>query len=392
MVFNRIAPPKHKRAHYFLNKGLFADLNSFCDLEKRISSLPEVERGDAFEVFAEAYFKTQNIDQVKEIWPEKQLPVNLRDRFGIQTDAGVDGIFLTHQGLYKAYQVKFRTNRTALTWDRDGLGKFFGQTDRVNGRVLFTNSIDLSHVVKNRVDFYSIKGTELDKLDQADFKTIEHWLKSGVIIRENKSPYPDQIQAVNDIIQEFNINDRATAIMACGTGKTFVALWVAEKMEVQTILVLLPSLALVRQVLGDWSKENSWEAFNFLCVCSDSSVIKELDETILHRYDLNFPVTTQTEDVARYLLNRNISQKIIFSTYQSCHVVAQAMPDGFSFDLAIFDEAHKTASREAAHYAFALQDKNISIKKRLFLTATPRHYNINKKDKEGRSASCFFYG
>ncbi len=389
MVFNKIASPKHKQAYYFFNKGLFANLSSFVELENRISGLPEMDRGNAFEVFAEAYFKTQNIDQVKEIWPEKQLPQNLRDQFGIQTDAGVDGVFLTHQGLYKAYQVKFRTNRTALTWDSDGLGKFFGQTDRVSERVLFTNSIDLSHVVKNRVDFYSIKGTELDKLDQSDFKTIEHWLESGSIIRKNKSPYPYQIQAISDLIQEFNINDRATAIMACGTGKTFVALWVAEKMEAQTILVLLPSLALVRQVLDDWSKANNWEAFNFLCVCSDATVIEDLDETILYRYDLNFPVTTQAEDVERYLLNRNISRKIIFSTYQSCHVVAQAMSEGFSFDLAIFDEAHKTASREAAHYAFALQDKNISVKKRLFLTATPRHYNINKKDKEGNQRLVF---
>ena len=61
----------------------------------------------------------------------------------------------------------------------------------------------------------------------------------------------------------------------------------------------------------------------------------------------------------------------------------------FSFDLAIFDEAHKTASRQGANYAFALQDKNLSIKKRLFLTATPRHYNVNKKDKEGDQRLVF---
>ena len=29
--------------------------------------------------------------------------------------------------------------------------------------------------------------------------------------------------------KSLRINDRATAIMACGTGKTLVALWVAEK-------------------------------------------------------------------------------------------------------------------------------------------------------------------
>ena len=67
MVFNKIASPKHKQAYYFFNKGLFANLSSFVELENRISGLPEMDRGNAFEVFAEAYFKTQNIDQVKEI-------------------------------------------------------------------------------------------------------------------------------------------------------------------------------------------------------------------------------------------------------------------------------------------------------------------------------------
>ena len=171
--------------------------------------------------------------------------------------------------------------------------------------------------------------------------------------------------------------------MACGSGKTLVALWTAEKKDAQTILVLLPSLALVRQTLHDWAKENSWDDFNYLCVCSDATVIKGIDETVLCQHDLDFPVTTQREVVQQFLNNKNSSRKIIFSTYQSCQIVAQAMPKGFAFDLAIFDEAHKTASREGANYAFALQDTNLPIKKRLFLTATPRHYNVNKRDKEG---------
>ena len=94
------------------------------------------------------------------------------------------------------------------------------------------------------------------------------------MIKENYSPRPHQSDAIDAIVKELDVNNRATAIMACGTGKTLVALWVAEKKDAQTILVLLPSLALVRQTLHDWAKENRWDNFNYLCVCSDVTVIK----------------------------------------------------------------------------------------------------------------------
>jgi predicted helicase len=48
---------------------------------------------------------------------------------------------------------------------------------------------------------------------------------------------------------------------------------------------------------------------------------------------------------------------------------------------------NKTAGREG-RYAFALDDKNLAIRKRLF-TATPRHYNPLRKDKEGDARLVF---
>ena len=74
---------------------------------------------------------------------------------------------------------------------------------------------------------------------------------------------------------------------------------------------------------------------------------------------------------------------MIFSTYQSASVVGAAMKPGETFDFAVFDEAHKTAGREGRNFAFALDDKNLSIRKRLFLTATPRHFDIRHRNKDG---------
>ena len=53
------------------------------------------------------------------------------------------------------------------------------------------------------------------------------------------------------------------------------------------------------------------------------------------------------------------------------------------FDIAIFDEAHKTAERTMTRFSFALRNDNLKVRKRLFMTATIRRYNPMKKDKEG---------
>ena len=372
---------KHLKTKKFVDLGLFQDLQNFNQLENRISKLPVHERGDAFEVFAEAYFATQKLSQAAEIWPDKAIPVSLRDNLGLTSrDMGVDGIFRTKEDHYHAYQVKFRSGRTSLTWEE--LSTFMGISDRVKERVLFTNSIDLPALMQDRTDFYAIKGNDLDALDKTDFQCIEEWLKSGSIVFKRKDPLPHQNEALTNILSALKVSDRTTAVMACGTGKTLISLWVAERMGVNTILILLPSLSLVRQMLHVWMKETVWNDYSFLCVCSDQSVVKGIDEIVLHQSDLDFPVTTDSESVKKFLTGKS-KHKLVFSTYHSSKVVAEGLPHGFSFDLGIFDEAHKTAGREGTSFSFALKNENFPIKKRLFLTATPRHYDVNKRNKEG---------
>lgn len=72
--------PKHHKTSFFLKTGLFDNLSSFAELEERISELPTtVEVGDAFEVFAEAYFLTQKIEQAEEVWPFKAIPSSIKE-------------------------------------------------------------------------------------------------------------------------------------------------------------------------------------------------------------------------------------------------------------------------------------------------------------------------
>ncbi len=373
--------PKHQKTAKFIAQGLFKNIVNFKELEQRITNLSLTERGDAFEVFAEAYFATQKLSQAAEIWPDKAIPVSLRDSLGLTSrDMGVDGIIRTREDHYHAYQIKFRSGRANLTWEE--LSTFMGLSDRVQERILFTNSTDLPALMQDRTDFYAIKGTDLDALDKTDFQRIEEWLKSGNIVFKRKDPLPHQDEALTNIISALKISDRTTAVMACGTGKTLISLWVAERLCIDTILILLPSLSLVRQMLHVWMKETVWDDCSFLCVCSDQSVVKGFDEIVLHQSDLDFPVTTDSESVKKFLSGKS-KHKLVFSTYHSSKVVAEGLPNEFAFDLGIFDEAHKTAGREGTSFSFALKNENFPIKKRLFLTATPRHYDVSKRSKEG---------
>ena len=386
---------KHLAAARFLRNGLLDNLTAFGEIEARISALPTTkEIGDAFEVFAEAYLATQKIAQALEVWPFNAIPMDQRQTLSLDTgrDMGVDGTYETTDGELRAYQVKFRSNRTALTWEE--LSTFMGLTDQVAQRVLFTNSESLPALMQDRSGFVAIRGSDLDRLTVDDFAAMRQWLASGKAEVRRKQPLPHQKEALAKIASGLAENNRATVVMACGTGKSLVALWAAERFDGKSLLVLVPSLALVRQLLHEWLRETAWQQFTFMCVCSDPTVTKGVDDLVVHQADLDFPVTTESAVVRQFLGKPFNGARIVFSTYQSAQVVAEGMPVDESgnvlpFDLAIFDEAHKTASREGTRFSFALEDRNLPMRKRLFFTATPRHYDVRKKDKEGDSTMVY---
>ncbi len=171
--------------------------------------------------------------------------------------------------------------------------------------------------------------------------------------------------------------------MACGTGKTLVGLWLAEAREARRILVLVPSLALLRQTLHEWLRQTNLTKVAFQCVCSDPTVKRGTDEIQTIQSDLDFEVSTQPCQVREFLDAAFDGVKIVFSTYDSAHAVASALGKKEAFDLGIFDEAHKTAGSEAARNALALDDRRLRIRKRVFFTATPRRYSRVSRDAMG---------
>ena len=366
-----------------------AGVQSFAELEARIAALPtEQARGAALEIFAEACLATQRVYQAREVWPGNSMPSAIRQQLRLPiADMGVDGVFVTAADEAVCYQSKFRTGRPALTWTE--LSTFYGLADVGGRRLVFTNCDLVARVAEERLGAIFVRGSDLDRLTPEDFQVIEAWLAEQPATPQRKTPDPHQHVALDEIVGGLLRGPRATALMACGSGKTLVALWAAERLDARTVLILLPSLALVRQTLHVWLHETSWPDVQFLCVCSDPTVQGEEDSLLVRPSDLDFAVTTKSADVRRFLERPTDSVRLVFSTYQSSKVVAEGVVGLPPFDFAVFDEAHKTAGRDGAMFALAVKDENLPIARRLFMTATPRHYDVAKKDKFGESKVVF---
>ena len=383
--------PRHAATQNIIQTGVFSGLASFKELEDRIAALPEDwRRGDAFEVFAEAYLVTQRQHDAVEVWPFNSIPIKVLEQLSLlDRDYGIDGVFQTALDQTNAYQVKFRSSRRALTWRE--LSTFIGLADspHVRSRVLITNCDDLPAVINDRQGFFCVRGSDLDRLTPDDLKAIETWLLTSRIELPRKLPRPHQQEALNALVPALQLEDRISAIMACGTGKTLVALWIAEQMKCSKILLLVPSLALLRQTLHEWLHETKITKLAYLCVCSDPTVAQDFDSITATQADLDFEVSTKSGVVREFLDVPIVVIKVIFSTYQSAAVVAGALHSHEQFDLGIFDEAHKTAGRDGRNHGYALKDANIKIQKRLFMTATPRHYNPHSPNEEGEAKVVF---
>ena len=159
---------------------------------------------------------------------------------------------------------------------------------------------------------------------------------------------------------------RFTFHMACGTGKTFVGILAAASQQAKRVangvpfrvVVLVPSILLVHQIKAEWQKRHPHgAALRFLCVCSSGAT----DDV---------PTTRSAEEVASFLSVPD-ANAVVISTYHSVPILREAQNTAPGFDLAIFDEAHRTAG-SGGLMSHALDDENLRCARRLFFTATPR--------------------
>ncbi|MFH1003914.1 MAG: DEAD/DEAH box helicase family protein [Bacteroidota bacterium] len=349
---------------------------SWKELEKVIESLPTTkQRGDAFEEFVFAYLNIKKqLYQVKEVYMSTDIPTKYLTKYKIEKkDSGIDGLIIRDDDSAAAYQVKFRTGRAKPSYG--DLSKFWVEAKNTDYNYTIANCYSITDLSLKIAKHLQILVDEFDLLDANFFEEFFAFANNKTLKEKKKhTPHDFQKEIIKDVVSGFKKDDRGKLIAACGTGKTLTALWITEMMNNNTVLFLAPSLALIKQTLEAWADQAKFP-FSYLCVCSDKTVSSDLDDGDISTSELNIPVTTTPSEIVDFIKTKTNSKKYVFSTYQSLEVVAEAMSytNNFTFDLIIFDEAHRTAgAKETQLFGFALTNQSISSKKRLFMTATER--------------------
>jgi len=392
-------------------------------------SFSERDKGYRFERLMQSFLKTYPLYEGKftSIWLWNEFPS--RADFGSgDKDLGVDLVARTKDGDYWAVQCKCYQEEAAIDKPKvdtflSTSGRVFYDTQEAGKKVNFAYRLWIDTTKKgfNREAEATIQGQTppvgrlgyYDLLNASvDWQKLDEGLSGKKAAVKKYDPRPHQQAAISDVHNCLKTNDRGKLIMACGTGKTFTSLRIAEKETGDNgfILFLVPSIALLGQTLREWSDQCA-KPIHAICICSDVAVSKktETDDTSqITTTDLALPASTDIKNIERQYERARFFQKteggniVVFSTYQSIEVISkvqkainQKKKNSFVFDLIICDEAHRTtgvALTKKDESAFVkVHDNNfINSKKRIYMTATPRIYSeaAQKKAKEASAEIC----
>ena len=375
----------------------------------RKSSSTNSELGKNFEKFSMKFLTTDPV------WKEQFIRVVPFSEWAQKNsfranDIGIDlvGELIEDKGFVaiqcKCYQTDYRIQIGDLS-------NFIASATRTPfTKMLFIDTTEgawgsnAEELVRARTDFKRINLEHLrnSSIDWEDFSN--NFLKDGKVkLLPAKVIRPHQEEAISNVLLGFKKFDRGKMVMACGTGKTFTSLKIAEEIAGKggRVLLLVPSLALMSQTIREWFADSVVQ-LRAVAVCSDAQVGKsgtikrvnndKIDEnTDIDVRDLAIPVTTDHQELANQISGVDLKRmSVVFSTYQSISVVSNAqLKNEFpEFDLIICDEAHRTTGVKFAGQDdgnFVKVHNNLFIKgiKRLYMTATPRIFSEKAKAKAG---------
>lgn len=377
-------------------------------------SFSERDKGARFERLMQAYLLTdpQYAYRFKKVWLWEEFP-GKNDLGG--GDTGIDLVALTIDDDYWAIQCKCYQETSLI--DKPAVDSFLSTSSRTfknedlktvgfSHRLWIsttnkwgpnaTQAIKNQHPPVSRIHLHDLQDAPVD------WEKMESGVHGEIARITGRDLRDHQKEALDKTHQNFESADRGKLIMACGTGKTFTSLRIAENETNGSgmVLFLVPSISLLGQTLREWSTFAK-EPINAICICSDPDIskkkTKDEDTDTFSTVDLALPASTNPEEILKQLnsFKNKLGMTVVFSTYQSIEVIAKAqkviLENGFSeFDLIICDEAHRTTGLKIAGFdesAFTKVHDNdfIKAKKRLYMTATPRLYNDEVKSKAAQA-------
>lgn len=360
----------------------------------------ERDKGTAFEKLIKMFLETEPkyMATLSNVWMWKDFPYR-----GDMPDLGIDLVARTFDDQYWAIQCKFYDEEHVI--EKSEINSFLSNSSKffyIDG----TQRKYSYRLIASTTDHYN-KNAELEIRDQdpqvgrlgiSDLLESQiDWKKYSIMSKKmevigKKNPMKHQIDAINDVLNGFKTHDRGKLIMACGTGKTFTSLRIAEEQLKNddgefvggNVLFLVPSIALASQSLTEWSAQCRYK-FDAAVVCSDNKASKGENSI-----ELGYPSTTDVERLKSWynsILKNDRPLNFIFSTYQSIDVVSKFQKEtGIIFDLIICDEAHRTtgvtlSDEDESSFVKVHDNDFIKAKKRLYMTATPRIYADTAKMK-----------
>ena len=381
----------------------------------RTESFTEKEKGTKFERLMRSWLLTDpRYNELEKVWLWEEFPG--RKDFG-GTDTGIDLVAKTEMGDYWAIQCKCYAEDAAIdkpavdsflaTSSRTFINEVTFQTTRFSNRVWISTTnhwgSNAEEAIRNQEPPVTRVGMADLESSPVDWQKLMDGLTGNSALVEGKKPRKHQLDAISKAYTHYIVdgNDKGKLIMACGTGKTYTSLLIAEQLlgNKGLVLFMVPSIALLGQSLNAWSADAK-RPIKAVCICSDSKASRktgkdfdDMDDSII---DLAVPASTNPQSIASQLkkYRDHDGLVVVFSTYQSIDAVSAAQQEILSetngtygiFNFIICDEAHRTtgvkiADRDESNFTKIHSDDNVQGRKRLYMTATPRLYGESAKIK-----------
>lgn len=381
----------------------------------RSESFTQKDKGTKFERLMRSWLLTDpRYNELEKVWLWEEFPG--RKDFG-GTDTGIDLVAKTEMGDYWAIQCKCYAEDTAI--DKPAVDSFLAtssrtftnevtfQTTRFSNRVWISTTShwgsNAEEAIRNQEPPVTRIGLADLNSSPVDWQKLLDGLTGDSALVEGKKPREHQLTAISKAYTHYVVdgNDRGKLIMACGTGKTYTSLLIAEQLldGRGLVLFMVPSIALLGQSLNAWSADAK-KPIKAVCICSDAKASRktrnDFDDTDDSVVDLAVPASTNTKSIAAQLkkYREYDGLVVVFSTYQSIDAVSAAQQEILAetngeygiFDFIICDEAHRTtgvkiADKDESNFIKIHSNENVQGRKRLYMTATPRLYGESAKIK-----------